>query len=659
MGRRWSLALVGAILLGAAFLAPIVRADPAISRAAADEGVAEWRFSNPANYSASDLDLGPAGASLAWLSLSHRDTTRSDFSLASSLANIDLVRTPGRVLLADTSQAGPVQNLTFQPDPASMADDFLYAGGSNQNYGNAAQLFVGNWSNGTWTRSILQFPALPLPANATILSASLELYYSFVINATPMDISVHAVTSNWTEFGSTWNSADGLAPWNAAGGDFDPAAVATVAGITNGTGWYGWNVTSLVAGWWTSAVPDEGLMVRQVSDTTATMGQKGFSSSEDPNATRRPRLQLAYTTPSSHGRLLSAPITAGGLAQWTGLWWNATVPSGTNVTLRFRTGDSVPVDATWSPWSVPLPIFGMPIAVPPTHYLQYLLDLFTPSATSPSVQDVTATFTRYAISGSVETEEFAPDPLLSWGLLTINATAPIGTSVTAAYSSDNGTSWLPTSSGQDLSAALVRGIRLQITLATNDTLVTPRIESVTLRYRLSSAALGNPAVGWGIAFFAFLTLLVLLRLRRHFAATGLLLIHTDGRVVGNAGVDGPRDEVATSAMLTLVHQFVRDSFQGPQGTGGELKSFQVDDKELTIAKGAFLYLALVGKGTKPRALASRLVKFLSGLETAYGPRLEKWDGLRSSTGDLEADLSWFLRKGYHATALRRAVRYHA
>jgi len=112
-------------------------------------------------------------------------------------------------------------------------------------------------------------------------------------------------------------------------------------------------------------------------------------------------------------------------------------------------------------------------------------------------------------------------------------------------------------------------------------------------------------------------------------------------------------------MLTLVHQFVRDSFQGPQGTGGELKSFQVDDKEVTIAKGLFLYLAVVGKGTKPRALPSRLVRFLAGLESAYGPRLEKWDGLRSSTGNLDADLAWFLRKGYRLPTLGRAVRYHA
>src|SRR2546430_7244106 len=225
MGRWWSLVLIGAILL-----VPIVRADPAISNAGPDEGLVSWRFSNPANYTASDVVLGPAGSSLAWLSLSHRDTTRTDFSLASSLTNIDLLRSAGRVFLANASQQGPVQNLTFQPDAAAMADNFLYSGSGNQNYGNLARLFVGNWTNGTWTRSILQFPALPLPANATIVSAGLELYYSLVINDTPMDISVHRVTNSWTEFDSTWDSRDGITPWDGAGGDFDPAVVATVAG---------------------------------------------------------------------------------------------------------------------------------------------------------------------------------------------------------------------------------------------------------------------------------------------------------------------------------------------------------------------------------------------------------------------------------------------
>src|SRR3989475_7780973 len=271
MGRWWSLVLIGAILL-----VPVVRAGPALSNAGRGEGLYAWRFPNPVNCTASDVVLGPAGSSLAWLSLSHRDTTRTDFSLASSLTNIDLLKSPGRVLLANTSQQGPVQNLTFQPDAAAMADNFLYSGSGNQNYGNLAQLFVGNWTNGTWTRSILQFPALPLPANATIVSAGLELYYSLVINDTPMDISVHRVTNSWTEFDSTWDSRDGITPWDGAGGDFDPAVVATVAGVTNATGWDRWNVTNPGDPGGNPALPKHRPMGREVGGTTPLIGAKRF-----------------------------------------------------------------------------------------------------------------------------------------------------------------------------------------------------------------------------------------------------------------------------------------------------------------------------------------------------------------------------------------------
>src|SRR5437899_12556243 len=97
MGRWWSLVLIGAILL-----VPIVRADPAISIAGPDEGLVSWRFSNPANYTASDVVLGPTGSTLARLSRRHRDTTRTDCSLACSLTHVDLLRYAGGEPLAAT-----------------------------------------------------------------------------------------------------------------------------------------------------------------------------------------------------------------------------------------------------------------------------------------------------------------------------------------------------------------------------------------------------------------------------------------------------------------------------------------------------------------------------------------------------------------------------
>src|SRR5437899_10829048 len=129
MGRWWSLVLIGAILL-----VPIVRADPAISIAGPDEGLVSWRFSNPANYTASDVVLGPVGSSLAWLSLSHRDTTRTDFSLSPSLTNSHLLRSAGRVLLPNTSQPGPRQNLTSQPYAHSMVATCTDTANTNQSF---------------------------------------------------------------------------------------------------------------------------------------------------------------------------------------------------------------------------------------------------------------------------------------------------------------------------------------------------------------------------------------------------------------------------------------------------------------------------------------------------------------------------------------------
>src|SRR5437660_10021712 len=102
MGRWWSLVLIGAILL-----VPIVRADPAISIAGPDEGLVSWRFSNPANYTASDAVLGPAGRSLAWLSLSHRANTPTASSLAPLPTNDDAKSHSDRAGPGNTAQQGP------------------------------------------------------------------------------------------------------------------------------------------------------------------------------------------------------------------------------------------------------------------------------------------------------------------------------------------------------------------------------------------------------------------------------------------------------------------------------------------------------------------------------------------------------------------------
>jgi len=368
-----------------------------------------------------------------------------------------------------TRDLGPTTSMTWQPTPAELADTYLRnGGGSNTVYGASADLFVGYWGNPEWTRSLLRFPALPLPAGAVVLSAHLELYMHAADTPDAMDLSVHRMTSPWTESGASWNDMDGANPWNASvgGGDFDSTPVDLVTGVTNATGWYTWNVTSLAMVWWNGTDANHGLLVRQVDDDLGlSLGRKEFVSSDASNASARPRLLLGYRAPLATIDFLAA-----------------------------------------------LPWLLLAVAMVP----------------------------------------------LAWVVLRRVKAGP-------------------------------------------------------------------------------------------FRPTDLYLIHRDGRLIARiGGAEGPvRDELASSGMLTVVAQFVRDSFGGSAGPG-ELKSLTVDERAVAIAKGAFVFLALVFEGRAPLDLDRRITEFLEAIEGAWGDVLRHWDGLREGLTDLDEPLAWFLRTGYRS-----------
>ncbi len=375
-----------------------------------------------------------------------------------------------------TRDLGPMTSVAWQPTPAELADTYLRNGaGSNTAYGMSADLFVGYWGNPEWTRSILRFPALPLPANSILLSAHLELYMHTADTPDAMDLTVHRMTSPWTESGATWNDMDGANAWNASGGggDFDPTPVDIVTGVTNSTGWYSWNVTSLVTGWWNGTVANHGLLVRQADDDLGiSLGRKEFFSSDASNASARPRLLLGYRAPLGTIDFLAA-----------------------------------------------LPWLLLAVAMVP----------------------------------------------LAWVVLRRVKAGP-------------------------------------------------------------------------------------------FRPTDLYLIHGDGRLIARiGGAEGPvRDELASSGMLTVVAQFVRDSFGG-SGAPGELKSLTVDERAVAIAKGAFVFLALVFEGRAPLDLDRRIAEFLEAIEGAWGDVLRHWDGLREGLADLDEPLAWFLRTGYRSAHPRPPI----
>lgn len=630
-------------------IAPTVRADPATTMPGPTEGLVQWTFSNAANYTLSNVSLASGGATLVWVPGVVDDKNKNDFDQAETLLNVDVAGSPGEVLLADTSGQGPPQVVILQPDPAQLADNYLDLSARGLNFGTSSDLFVGNWSGTEWTRAVLRFPALPIPSNATLTSVRLSLYLHTADTSNPMDISVHRPQVLWTEMGSTWDTYDGVNPWTAGGGDFDPSPEDTAAGVAATLGWYSWNITTLARGWWNGTISNQGLLVRQADDTLSPAGRKQFSSSDTTNASARPFLTITYTTPWSYGLLESRIFDAGGASAWGSVWWNASLPAGSALSIATRSGSLPNVDGSWGPWSAPYPASGNPNPSPSARYLQYRATLTT-TAESPSLLDVSLAFGRYPAAGIATTEAFRPSGLFTWGRLEANWSGPAGTQVLLSFSQDNGSSWVPATSGQSLTSALAEPIRLRLVLSTANTAHSPRISSVSLGFRVDAGGSGVlPAwLPWWLFLISLLALplwLVLRHvLRTPFRATDVFLIHADGRLVTRVGgAESPlNDELAASAMFTVVARFVRDSFADTSGARGQLKSFQVDEREVAIAKGTFLFIALLGTGTRPPTLEAKMLGFLGELEAAYGPVLAAWNGFRVGLDDLDDRLHSFL-----------------
>lgn len=668
---RWSaLALA---LLAASLVAPGAVADPVLSARSPGEGIAVWSFENPANYTVQNASITASGASLEWRSGVAEDTLQADFALASLMSNVDVMGSPGDVSILNTSGSGSTVTDPYQPGPAAAHDTYMWLGGGwNTNFGGSPNLMVGFWDDGDdeWNRALLRFPGLPIPANSTLVDARFRLYLHTVDTPDAMSISVHRVTTGWSEFGASWNASDGSNPWNSSGGDFDATPVDVVPGITTIAGWYEWNVTALVRDWHEGTVPDHGLLVRQIDDENqVSRGRKQFYSSDETNATARPTLVLTYSLPgSTPGVLESRAMDASDVASWHDLAWTATVPPGTSLSVRVRAGPTPVADANWSPWSLP---YGAPVAlpdVPRARYLQYRLELATTTTTSPVLHDLTIEWDGFASAGEVVMEPFRPSDLREWSRLGVDALLPSGTGIAIAYSQDGGGSWTPAAASENLSALPADALRIRVQLDTSDTTRSPRVLAVSLEFRTEGNAGGGGGGGGGggfsipviagipiwvllIPFGVLAAWMVVRDLRREpYETLDAFLIHEDGRLLSRAGGldDSVRDELAVSGMFTIVAEFVKDSFGGEDG--GDLKSFQVDDREVTVSRLGFLFLALVGRGTPPPEIERNMRWFLRGVTSAHGT-LRDWDGLEEGLGDLPQGVGWFLRKGFRKRIL--------
>ena len=121
--------------------------------------------------------------------------------------------------------------------------------------------------------------------------------------------------------------------------------------------------------------------------------------------TYRPRLSDSVTTDSglvvdwlrlapyaASGTFTSRVLDAQAPVIWDGLSWDATVPTGTTLTVRVRAGNTPTPDGTWSAFAT-IPTSGGAISRT-SRYLQYQITLTSTGSrfTSPQVRSVTAAF---------------------------------------------------------------------------------------------------------------------------------------------------------------------------------------------------------------------------------------------------------------------------
>lgn len=171
------------------------------------------------------------------------------------------------------------------------------------NYGLCVQLIT-NRSGGSDLgnrRLLVQFDLSSIPFGVTIDSAELKL--SKVGGANPgVDFNIHRVTGAWDEGvagcggaidTADWNQRLAATNWGTAGGDYDPAALATVnITIDQEYTWSSPALTTLVSNWYLGITNNYGLIGGSPDSGT---DDRIFASKGYVPTSSRPKLVVGYS----------------------------------------------------------------------------------------------------------------------------------------------------------------------------------------------------------------------------------------------------------------------------------------------------------------------------------------------------------------------------
>ena len=200
-------------------------------------------------------------------------------------------------------ECGASAATTFTLQPGTAGDDAYTWDGmhADRNFGISTILKLNNASAEQF--SLLRFDLSSIPTQATVTSATLDLYLEGGDALTNGVLAVHRATQPWVEgtqddqvttAGVTYDEYVLGTAWTSAGGDYDPAPIDTVMVPSLPAGAVQWVVTAPVAQWVSGTVANDGFFLRA---SGGTVDKISFTSGDGASATDWPRLTVNYVCP--------------------------------------------------------------------------------------------------------------------------------------------------------------------------------------------------------------------------------------------------------------------------------------------------------------------------------------------------------------------------
>lgn len=177
--------------------------------------------------------------------------------------------------------------LTIQPDAAAGKDTLVYNYDPDLNFASHWRIGAGRQTVVTW-RAYLEFDLGSIPDNVVITNAKVGLYYEFTYDIAAASLGIYPVEGSWSESTITWDNQPTFAT--------TPEYTVNVPASETNAFVY-WYITDLVESWLDGTAPNNGVMFKDIDESTVETW-KGFYSSDYGTAAERPKLVITYYDPN-------------------------------------------------------------------------------------------------------------------------------------------------------------------------------------------------------------------------------------------------------------------------------------------------------------------------------------------------------------------------